>query len=138
MRISDWSSDVCSSDLIIAASLATWSGMTALSGLATGFGSLVAFRIGVALGEAGSVPASHSIIADYYPPEKRVTALALWGLALPAGIMLGYASGGWIAAALGWRLAFGVIGVAGLALAPLVLLLVREPARTGRSEAHTS
>src|SRR3546814_2927249 len=68
----------------------------------------------VALGEAGSVPASHSIIADYYPPEKRVTALALWGLALPAGIMLGYASGGWIAAALGWRLAFGVIGVAGL------------------------
>lgn len=116
---------------IIAASLATWSGMTALSGLATGFGSLVAFRIGVALGEAGSVPASHSIIADYYPPEKRVTALALWGLALPAGIMLGYASGGWIAAALGWRLAFGVIGVAGLALAPLVLLLVREPARTG-------
>src|SRR3546814_17309769 len=45
--------------------------------------------------------------------------------------MLGYASGGWIAAALGWRLAFGVIGVAGLALAPLVLLLVREPARTG-------
>ena len=116
---------------IIAASLATWSGMTALSGLATGFGSLVAFRIGVALGEAGSVPASHSIIADYYPSEKRVTALALWGLALPAGIMLGYASGGWIASALGWRLAFGVIGVAGLVLAPLVLLLVREPARTG-------
>ena len=118
---------------IIAASLATWSGMTALSGLATGFGSLVAFRIGVALGEAGSVPASHSIIADYYPPEKRVTALASWGLALPAGIMLGYASGGWIASALGWRLAFGVIGVAGLALAPLVLLLVREPARAGSS-----
>ena len=116
---------------IIAASLATWSGMTALSGLATGFGSLVAFRIGVALGEAGSVPASHSIIADYYPPEKRVTALALWGLALPAGIMFGYASGGWIASALGWRLAFGVIGVAGVALAPLMLLLVKEPVRTG-------
>lgn len=115
---------------IIAASLATWSGMTALSGLATGFGSLVAFRIGVALGEAGSVPASHSIIADYYPPEKRVTALALWGLALPAGIMLGYASGGWIASALGWRLAFAVIGLAGLVLSPLILLLVREPLRT--------
>lgn len=115
---------------IVAASLATWSAMTALSGLATGFGSLVAFRIGVALGEAGSVPASHSIIADYYPPEKRVTAVALWGLALPAGIMLGYASGGWIAAALGWRLAFVVIGLAGLVLAPVVMLLVREPART--------
>ena len=120
---------------IVAASLATWSAMTALSGLATGFASLVAFRIGVALGEAGSVPASHSIIADYYPPEKRVTALALWGLALPAGIMLGYASGGWIAAALGWRLAFAVIGIAGLALAPLVLLLVREPVRQAMGDA---
>lgn len=114
---------------IIAASLAMWSGMTALSGFATGFASLVSFRIGVALGEAGSVPASHSIIADYYPPEKRVTALALWGLALPAGIMLGYASGGWIAATLGWRLAFAVIGGSGLLLAPVVMLLVREPLR---------
>lgn len=116
---------------IIAASLATWSGMTALCGLATGFGSLVAFRIGVALGEAGSVPASHSIIADYYPPAERITALALWGLALPAGIMLGYASGGWIASALGWRLAFVVIGLAGLILAPILILLVKEPTRTG-------
>src|SRR3546814_6964091 len=61
---------------IIAASLATWSGMTALSGLATGFGSLVAFRIGVALGAAGSVPASHSIIADFYPPKKRESGRA--------------------------------------------------------------
>jgi len=115
---------------IVAASLATWSGMTALSGLATGFGSLVAFRIGVALGEAGSVPASHSIIADYYPPERRVTALALWGLALPAGIMFGYLSGGWIASALGWRLAFAVIGLSGLILAPLVMFLVKEPLRS--------
>lgn len=114
---------------IVTASLAVWSGMTALTGLATGFTTLVAFRIGVALGEAGSVPASHSMIADYYPPEKRVTALALWGLALPAGIMLGYASGGWIAATLGWRTAFAVIGGAGLILAPFMLLLVKEPMR---------
>ncbi len=114
---------------IIAASLTMWSAMTALSGLAAGFASLVSFRIGVALGEAGSVPASHSIIADYYPPEKRVTALALWGLGLPAGIMVGYASGGWIAATFGWRLAFAVIGGAGLVLAPLVMLLVKEPLR---------
>ena len=114
---------------IVTASLAVWSGMTALSGLATGFASLVTFRIGVALGEAGSVPASHSIIADYYPPEKRVTAIALWGLALPAGIMLGYAAGGWIAASLGWRMAFAVVGGAGLLLAPFVLLLVKEPVR---------
>lgn len=120
---------------IIAASLALWSGMTALSGLATGFATLVLFRIGVALGEAGSVPASHSIIADYYPPERRTTALALWGLALPAGIMVGYASGGWLAAVLGWRMAFALIGGAGVVLAPIVMLLVREPMR-GAFQVH--
>ncbi|HKZ74702.1 MAG TPA: MFS transporter, partial [Steroidobacteraceae bacterium] len=60
---------------LIAASLAIWSGMTALTGLATSFVSLVGYRIGVAIGEAGSIPASQSIIADLYPPRSRATVL---------------------------------------------------------------
>lgn len=114
---------------IITAALATWSGMTMLCGAAGSFLSLFIFRVGVAVGEAGSVPASHSIIADYYPPGRRATALATWGLALPAGLMFGYAAGGWIATVLGWRLAFAVIGGAGLLLAPTFLWMVREPQR---------
>ncbi len=72
---------------IIAISLFVWSGMTALSGLARNFAMLVGFRIGVAIGEAGSIPASQSIIADYYPAHRRATALAIWGLSLPVGLM---------------------------------------------------
>ena len=114
---------------LIAASLAIWSGMTALTGLATSFVSLVGYRIGVAIGEAGSIPASQSIIADLYPPRSRATVLAVWGLSLPAGMAFGYLCAGALAEALGWRLTFAVIGVAGLLLAPLALLTMREPLR---------
>lgn len=114
---------------IVAGSLAVWSTMTALTGLATGFASLVFFRIGVAAGEAGSVPATHSLIADIYPPKVRTTAIALWGLSLPAGIMVGSMAAGALAEAVGWRWAFAVIGGIGMLLAPLLLFTVREPKR---------
>lgn len=116
---------------LIVGSLALWSAMTALCGLATSFTMLVLFRIGVAIGEAGSVPASVSLIADYYPPQRRATAMSTWGLALPAGLMAGYAGSGWLAEVLGWRLAFAVVGGAGLVLAPLVLAMLAEPRRGG-------
>lgn len=114
---------------LIAASLAAWSAMTSLTGLATSFGSLVFYRIGVAVGEAGSIPATHSMIADLYPPASRATALAIWGLSLPVGMMFGYSVAGALAEAVGWRLAFAVVGLAGLAFAPILLLTMREPTR---------
>ena len=114
---------------IVAGSLAIWSAMTALTGLATGFASLVFFRIGVAVGEAGSIPATHSIIADIYPPKIRATAIGIWGLSLPLGMMLGYASAGALAEAVGWRAAFAIVGMIGILLAPLVLFTMREPTR---------
>ena len=95
---------------------------------------LVVLRIGVAIGEAGSVPASVSLIADYYPPERRATAMSTWGLALPAGLMLGYGGTGWLAELLGWRISFAVVGCTGLVLAPIVLAMLAEP-RRGRFEA---
>jgi predicted MFS family arabinose efflux permease len=115
--------------IIVALSLAIWSGMTALCGLATGFVSLALLRIGVAIGEAGSVPASVSLIADYYPPQRRAMAVSLWGLALPAGLLIGYGSIGALANAVGWRVAFGIVGGIGVLLAPLVLAMVGNPVR---------
>lgn len=119
--------------LIIALSIAIWSAMTALCGLAVGFASLAFFRIGVAIGEAGSVPASVSIIADYYPAERRASALATWGLALPIGLLLGYSATGWLASAVGWRNSFFIVGGLGVLLAPIIYLMIVEPAR-GRFE----
>ena len=119
---------------VIAGSLLLWSAMTAVSGFAGSFAMLVFFRIGVALGEAGSIPASHSMLADYYPPERRATALGIWGLALPIGVMLGYLSGGWLAQAIDWRAALWIIGGIGVLLAPIVVMTLREPVR-GRYDA---
>ena len=114
---------------VVAASLAIWSAMTALIGLASGFVSLALLRMGVAIGEAGSIPASQSIIADIYPPAARATAFSLLGLSLPVGLMLGYGGAGALEQQLGWRGAFAVIGVSGLVLAPLLLWTIREPVR---------
>jgi MFS family permease len=122
---------------LIAAALSVWSAATAACGLATNFPTLVAFRMGVALGEAGCIPATHSIIADYFPLRKRATALALWGLSNPLGTMLGFALGGWLTHVLSWREAFLLFGIAGLVLAPFVLTM-REPERGRYNDAHVA
>jgi MFS family permease len=114
---------------VIAGALIVWSVMTGLTGFATSFAMLVVLRIGVAIGEAGSVPASHSVISDYFRPGARATALSFWGLSLPVGTMIGFLGGGWLIEHLGWRQTFMVFGVAGTLFAPLLLMLVREPVR---------
>ena len=114
---------------IVAIACGLWSAFTGACGLATGFGSLAIARMGVGVGEAGGAAPSYSIICDYFRPEERGVGLAIFSLGVPIGTMLGAASGGWIAAHYGWRTAFLVLGAAGLVLAPIIPLLVREPAR---------
>ena len=114
---------------IIAIACALWSLCSAACGFATGFLTLAIARMGVGVGEAGGSPPSYSIISDYFPPEKRGVGLAIYSLGVPVGTMLGAASGGWIAAHYGWRAAFLSLGAAGLLLAPIVPLIVREPKR---------
>ncbi len=121
---------------LIAASLVIWSGMTALSGMAANFWHLLVARIGVGVGEAGCSPPAHAIIADYYPVEKRATALGIYSLGIPVGILFGFLAGGWINEFFGWRMAFFVVGVPGLLLAVVVRLTVAEPPR-GMAEGRT-
>src|SRR5215470_18056855 len=118
---------------LIAISISAWSVMTATCGLARGFTDLALARIGVGIGEAGATPPAHSLISDYFPPEKRATALAIYASGVPVGVGLGYWLGGTINDAFGWRAAFFVVGLPGLLLALLVRLTVREPVR-GMSE----
>lgn len=120
---------------IIAVALAIWSAMTALCGLAQNFGQLLAARIGVGVGEAGSSPPSHSIIADLYPPEQRASAMAIYATGVVLGGGFGTMLGGMVAGAFGWRAAMILIGVPGLVLAIVVRLLVVEPTR-GLSDAQ--
>ncbi|MGE0621828.1 MAG: spinster family MFS transporter [Pseudomonadales bacterium] len=114
---------------LIAAALAVWSAMTALSGFAMNFWHLLIARIGVGVGEAGCSPPAHAMISDYYPPEKRASALGIYSLGIPVGILFGFVAGGWMNEFFGWRAAFFVVGIPGLLLALIVRFTVREPAR---------
>ncbi len=118
---------------LIALAVAVWSGMTALSGFAANIWQLTLARVGVGIGEAGCSPPAHSMIADYYPPEQRSSAMGFYTLGISAGIMLAYLAGGWVAQNIGWRAAFLIVGVPGLLLAFIVRFTIREPER-GASE----
>ena len=114
---------------VIAISLSIWSLMTALSGLAANFWQLLVARIGVGIGEAGGSPPSHSLLADYFAPSKRATALGIYALGIPIGILFGNLAGGWVDEFFGWRYAFFVVGIPGILLAILLRVTVREPPR---------
>lgn len=116
---------------LIGASLALFSAMTALSGLVTSFGQLLAARIGVGVGEAGTNPASHSLIADLYGPRERSTAMAVFALGPQLGLLLAFLVGGWAGQRWGWRAAFLAAGCSGFLLAALVGLGFDEPERVG-------
>jgi MFS family permease len=118
---------------LIAISVAVWSLMTAASGLAQSFNGLALARIGVGIGEAGCTPPVHSLLSDYFPPEKRATVLSIYASGIYVGVGLGYWLGGWLNDAYGWRVAFMVVGLPGLLMALLVRLTIREPIR-GMSE----
>src|SRR5206468_1675605 len=111
---------------VIAGALAVWSGFTALCGVAGGFWHLFLFRLGVGSGEAGGVAPSYALIADYFPPEHRARALAIYSLGVPIGLAAGTLFGAYIAALVSWRAAFVAMGLAGILLAPVMLLLVRD------------
>ena len=114
---------------VITGALVIWSGMTALCGIAQNFVQILAARIGVGVGEAGCSPPAHSLIADYYPPSERASALSIYALGIPIGSLLGLLAGGWVAEFYGWRTAFLVVGIPGVALAVLFKLTIKEPIR---------
>ncbi|HMN52665.1 MAG TPA: MFS transporter [Sphingopyxis sp.] len=106
-----------------------WSGFTAACGLVSNFWQLALMRFGVGAGEAGGTAPSVSVLADYYPPDRRPVAMALFTCNGPFGVFVGAAFGAWATAAIGWRNAFLVIGAIGILVGPLLIWLVHEPAR---------
>ena len=108
---------------LIAVALAIWSTFTALQGVAQNAWQLMVFRIGVGVGEAGCSPPSHSIIADYYPQNRRASALGIYSLGIPVGILFGFLVGGWMEQYFG---SLPLLWSAGLLLALVVWFTVKE------------
>jgi len=120
---------------VLALGLAVWSAMTALSGAARSFALLLFLRAGVGIGEAAGTPPSHSLISDYFPPERRARALSIHAMGLYGGIMFGYLVAGGLGQWLGWRATMVAVGLPGLLLAFLVWRSVDEPARPAAAAA---
>lgn len=118
---------------IIASGIAAWSIMTMVCGMARSYPQLLLARVGVGIGEAACSPPSHSLIADYFPPEKRATALAIYSMGVPIGVMIGFLCGGWIEYYFDWRTAFIAVGAPGILVAIILRFTVAEPIR-GRFE----
>lgn len=121
--------DATSRKTVVTASLAIWSGFTALSGLAMNYWQLLTYRLGVAFGEAGGSPPAHAMLSDLYEESKRGRALAIYSAGVYIGTMTGYVAGGWLSEEFHWRTAFYVVGLPGVALAVLMWFTVREPVR---------
>ena len=128
-----WLADRFNRVNILSIALATWSAFTALTGLANNFVQVALARMGVGIGEEGGSPPSHSIISDMYPKEERASALGVYSMGIPLGIMAAY----FVTASLmdvsedqvNWRQIFIFLGLTGIALAIVVKLVLKEPVR---------
>ncbi|MHB8477560.1 MAG: spinster family MFS transporter [Steroidobacteraceae bacterium] len=114
---------------IMTAALALWSLMTAVCGLTHSFAQLFLARVGVGVGEAGGVAPAYSLICDFFPSQERARALSVYSFGIPVGAASGIVLGGYITSLMSWRMAFFIVGLAGLLITPLLKLTVREPAR---------
>ncbi len=116
---------------IISIALAAWSAMTVACGLAQNTFQFALARVGVGVGEAGCSPPSHSLISDYFPPEKRASALGIFALGIPLGTMIAALGAAWIEGQpnMNWRDAFIIMGVPGVLLAVVFKMTVKEPPR---------
>ena len=115
---------------ILAIGVAGWSLATAATGLSTDFATLSLARIATGIGEATAFPAAMSLIPDLFRADARGRAIAIFQTSSFVGIVGGTIIGGVLAAAIGWRSMFFVCGLSGLSVTALLLLSVREPART--------
>lgn len=127
-----WLADRTNRVKTLSIACALWSTATAACGMVHSYAQLVAARMAVGVGEAGGVPPSYAIISDYFPRERRGTALAIFNLGPPLGSALGVLFGASLAAAFDWRLPFYVIGAVGVLAAFAVYRLVPEPPRGGQ------
>ena len=131
-----WLADRTSRSWVITVSLALWSGFTALCGFAQGFWHIFLARLGVGIGEAGGVAPSYALIADYFPAHRRAFALSVYSLGIPLGSAAGVLAGGYIAAMVDWRAAFVAVGLAGILVAPLFKLTVRDVPKPALTDAE--
>lgn len=124
-----WVADNSNRRNLLAGALAFWSGVTALTGSVHSGWQLAAARFGLGAGEAAGHPTSASLIADSFDLKSRTVAFAAISASVSLGPLVGFPIVGWLLEDYGWRTAYHVVGLAGVAVALAFFLTVREPPR---------
>lgn len=114
--------------VLIAFGVASWSLATAAAAFSTGFTSLLIARAAVGVGEAAYATLAPSVLADFFPPERRNRVFTVFYVATPVGSAIGFILGGLLGEHYGWRTAFLAVGLPGLLVAALALLM-KDPVR---------
>jgi MFS family permease len=114
--------------MIASFAIALW-GITVMSCFfVTTFLQLVLARVAAAIGEAGAMPPTYSLVGDYFPrPDARTRALTIYMLANPLSNLLSFAIGGWLTVRYGWRYTFFLMGLPAIVLAIIVRMTITDP-----------
>lgn len=127
-------SDIYSRKKILLTAVSFWSVATAACGLTVNYIQILMTRVAVGFGEAGALPATQSMLADFCSVERRASAYAIQSAGATVGLTVGLAGGGYIAEAYGWRQAFIFAGLLGLPMFLIILTTLRDPERGAQDE----
>lgn len=133
-----WFADQFSRKRIILIGLLIWSLMTVASGFASSFVFLVTARFFVGVSQSALSPAVYSLLADYFPPEKRARVFSVYASGIFVGVGLSFLIGGSVAETYDWREAMKIVGWPGLVIAVIGFLLIREPKRRSGKSDHSA
>ena len=120
---------------LIAAGLALWSALTALSGMAKGFVSLAIPRLFIGVGESIMTPTAMSLLADRFPSSPLGFASGVYYMGVPIGVAASLFVVAYLEPLLGWRGCFYALGAIGLVLA-LIMFFMKETPRRHEVEAQ--
>jgi MFS family permease len=129
-----WLIDRMSRARLLAICVTVWSSMTALCGVAGNFAQLFLARVGIGMAESGGTPNSLSLLSDLFPPERRASKIGIVSAGYSLGTIVSALAGGYVAGHYGWRAAFLLYGLPGVALGVLLFLTLREPVRTSTAK----
>ncbi|MGF6780773.1 MFS transporter [Paraburkholderia sp. GAS334] len=113
--------------VMLAVSLAMWSVAQAFGGAVNSFGQFFAARMVLGVGEAPQFPTSAKVVRDWFGKKERGAATGIWNSSSTLGTAISAPLLTVIMLTVGWRWMFGIMGIAGLALAVLFYLVHRDP-----------
>jgi DHA2 family multidrug resistance protein len=119
--------------LVLSVSIIGFTVSSVLCGFATGITEMVAFRMAQGAFGAALVPLSQVVLMRGFPPASHARVMALWGMGVMVGPVIGPTLGGWLTDTLSWRWAFFInVPVGIVATVSLLASLPRDDANEHR------